>query len=137
MDITWHGRSCFTIKGKRVTLVTNPNKEAGKLKGDVVLSSLEDPSEVDGVRKIFDWPGEYEVCEVPIVGFQAWTKSKSKEEEEKQVGDPTILFYFEVDGFKCLHLGDLGHVLTSDMVNEIGDVDILMIKCGSNSNLEA
>lgn len=137
MDITWHGRSCFTIKGKNLTVVTNPNKEAKGLKGEVILSSSENPIEVEGSEKVFDWPGEYEIKEIPIIGFQAWTKSKSKEEEEKAVGEPTILFYFEIDGIKCLHLGDLGHILTSEIVNEIGDVDILMIKCGSNSNLAA
>lgn len=120
-------------------MVINPDRKAGKLKGDFVLSSLpknEELGEVEGSTKVFDWPGEYEIKDVPIVGFQAWTQSRSKEEEGNK-GDKTIIFRFQVDGIKICHLGELGHTLTSDMLKEIGDVDVLMLKVGKNSNLEA
>jgi L-ascorbate metabolism protein UlaG (beta-lactamase superfamily) len=135
MEIKWHGNSCFTLKDKENCLVVNPNKEAGKLKGNVVLTSLENPAQVTDSEKIIDWPGEYEIKEVHITGFQAWTKSKSKEEEEGQAGDSTLIFYFEMQEVKFCHLGELGHVLTSEMVKEIGDVDILMMDLGDKSNL--
>lgn len=135
MEITWHGNSCFVFKEKGATVVINPDKEAGELKGDLVLSSLENTSaEVKGEPKIFDWPGEYECRGIPIIGFQAWTKSRSKEEEEGQ-GEQTIIFYFEINDIKICHLGSLGHILTSEMVNKIGDVDILMVAVGKDSNL--
>ena len=139
MEITWHNNSCFTIKDKDATLVINPDTKAGKLKGDFVLSSLakkEELAPVEGATKVFDWPGEYEIKDIPVVGFSAWTKSRSKEEEGDK-GENTILFRFQVDGIKVCHLGELGHTLTSDMLKEIGDVDVLMIKIGKNSNLEA
>ncbi|MBU1152125.1 MBL fold metallo-hydrolase [Patescibacteria group bacterium] len=138
MEITWHGKTCFRFKGDRVAVVTNPDKDAGKLKADVVLSSLPkgDLVEVEDAR-VFDWPGEYEVKDVPIIGFRAWTKSKSKEEEEGGEGEPTVIYYFEVDGVKICHLGFLGHVLTSDIVKKIGDVDVLLVSVGEDSNLPA
>ncbi len=135
MEISWHGNTCFTVKDKGVAIVINPDKNAGKLSGDVVLSSLSETAKVDGEPIVFDWPGEYEVKNVPIIGFQAWTKSKSKEEDEGTAGDPTIIFYFQINGVKCCHLGNLGHVLISDMVKEIGDVDILMINGDKDGNL--
>ncbi len=135
MEITWHKDSCFRIKGKKTAIVINPTKESGKLKGDLVLSSVgENLSEVDGMHKLFDWPGEYESRSIPVNGFVAWTKSKAKESKEKV--DETIIFCFQVSGVKFCHLGELGHTLTSDMVNEIGDVDILMIKVGEGTNLD-
>lgn len=139
MEITWHNSTCFTIKDKDATMVINPDRKAGKLKGDFVLSSLdkkEELGEVEGATKVFDWPGEYEIKDVPIVGFQAWTQSRSKEGEEN-TSPKTIIFRFQVDGIKICHLGELGHTLTSDMLKEIGDVDVLMLKVGKNSNLEA
>lgn len=139
MEITWHNNSCFTIKNKDTTFVINPDSKAGRLKGDFVLSSLapkEAMSVVEGSTRTFDWPGEYEIKDVPIVGFSAWTQSKSKEEEGHK-GEKTIIFRFQVDGIKICHLGELGHTLTSDMLKEIGDVDVLMIRVGKNSNLEA
>lgn len=136
MEITWHDNTCFYLKDKKKALVINPQKAVEHLKAQVVLSSLnEEPAKVDGVEVTFDWPGEYETKDIPILAFQAWTKSKSKEQEEGGEGDKTIIFCFDMNGIKFCHLGELGHVLTSDMVKQIGDVDVLMIKVGENSNL--
>ena len=138
MEITWHNNSCFTIKNKDTALVINPDSKAGKLKGDFVLSSLGGGQTiaVEGATRVFEWPGEYEMKDVPVVGFQAWTQPKSAEDEHNK-SEKTILFRFQVDGIKICHLGELGHTLTSDMLKEIGDVDVLMIKVGKSSNLEA
>ncbi len=137
MEILWHGNSCFTLKCKELTLVINPDKQAGALKGDIVLSSLKSGLEkIEGEKRVFDWPGEYETNGVAISAIPAWTKSKSKELSEGE-GETTILFYVEMEDVKICHLGELGHVLTSDMVNLIGDVDILLVSVGDKSNLGA
>lgn len=136
MEITWHEDTCFLIKGKTKSLVINPHRSSAKqLKGEIVLSSLADgeAEAVDGVEKMFDWPGEYEMKNVPINAFEAWTTSKS----DSKKADRTLIFCFEFGGVKFCHLGELGHSLTSDMVQEIGDVDILMIKVGAESNLDS
>lgn len=138
MDIIWHGKTCFTIKGKNATIVIDPDKSiTTPLKADVVLSSIgEELAEVKDAKKIFDWPGEYEVSEVPIIAFSAWTRSKGKEEEEGTAGEKTLIHRFEVDKVKICHLGGLGHKLTTEMTDEIGDIDVLLISIGENSNLK-
>lgn len=130
MDITWHGNSCFQLKNKEVTLLINPDKETGKLKADGVLSSLPETMEIDGVERVFDWPGEYEYKNVPINAFQAWTAAK-----DDKAAEETIIFSFKMDGIKICHLGALGHELTDEMINKIGDVDILMMNGSPDSNL--
>ena len=139
MDILWHGKTCFTIKGKDAVIVINPDKSIKTpLKGDIVLSSIggkEDLAEVQGAKKIFDWAGEYEISDIPIVGMNAWTRSRSTEEEAGEKGDRTIIFGMGVDKFKIYHLGGLGHKLTTEMVEDIGDVDVLMVPVGYESNL--
>lgn len=128
MEITWHDNTCFVVRDKSRSLVINPHKKAGDLKGDVVLSSLpEEPAAVSGADKIFDWPGEYEVKDIPITAFQA----------KADKADSTLIFCFQVGNIKFCHLGELGHTLTSDMVTEIGDVDVLMIKIGEGANLDS
>lgn len=135
MEITWHGNTCFTCKAKSgVSVLINPYKGTN-LKGDVILASDPETVPVEGAKKVFDWPGEYEINDIPIVGFQAWTQSRTKEEETGESGK-TIIFCFQIDGIKLCHLGELGHILTADMVKEIGDVDVLMIKIGKNTNLD-
>jgi len=129
MEITWHGDICFTIKDKAVSVVLSPNKEAGKLKGSIVMNSYgEVPEvEVEGMERSFDWPGEYEMKDVPIIAMQA----------ESGHGEQTIIFCFEVSGIKFCHLGELGYVPSNEMFQEIGDVDVLMIKVGEGSNLDS
>ena len=36
----------------------------------------------------------------------------------------------EAEGLRVAHLGDLGHTLSDDLVNEMGEIDILMIPVG-------
>jgi len=138
MEITWYGKQCFRIKGKGVSVLTNPYKLSTKIQGDIVLFSSENHEEIelDATAKMFDWPGEYEVKGIPLMALPAWTKSKTKEETEGQKGDPTIIFTFEVEGIRICHLGDLGHVLSSDMVKQIGDIDVLLLNVGDGSNMD-
>lgn len=126
MEITWHGNQCFKFKGKKASLIINPQPDATNSSADIVLNG---PGGID-------WPGEYEIKEVAIAVFQAWTSGKSGEEKGEK-GEETLIFYFKIDGIKFCHLGGLGHVLTSEMVNKIGDVDVLFIDAGTNSNLSA
>jgi len=136
MEIKRCGETCFRIKGRETTLVLNAPADAKEVNGDLLLTSLkETPKNLDGVHKVFDWPGEYEANNVPIMGVPAWTVSKTDDEEGNKEENTTIIFCFVVDKVRFCHLGALGHTLTSDMVNEIGDVDILMIDTGKNSNL--
>lgn len=111
MEITWNDSTSLSIKGKTALLLIDPDRQAGKLKGDVVLSSSEELKEEEG-QKVFNWPGEYEVKDIPIVAMES---------------DGGLIFCFEVEGVKMCHIGSLEKPLSSDMVKEIGDVDILMI----------
>ena len=125
------------MKGKNVTVVTNPEIGSEKLKGDIVLKNTSDDTlTLEGVVKTFSWPGEYEVRDVPVSGFQAWTKSRSKEEGEAEDVEGTVIYFFKVDDFKFCHLGELGHKLTSEMVNKIGDIDFLFVPAGADTNLD-
>jgi len=140
MDITWHGNTCFTLKGKKASVVINPDKSIkSSLKGEIVLSSLGEETElaeVKDMKKTFDWPGEYEASEVPIIGLKAWTRSRSEEETGKKDEEGTIIFFFEIDGVKVCHLGGLGHKLTTELIDEIGDIDVLLTPVGDDSNLK-
>ena len=111
MEITWNDETSLSIKGKTALLLIDPDRQAGKLKGDVVLSSSEQLTAEEG-QKVFNWPGEYEVKDIPIVAM------------ERENG---LIFCFEVEGIKMCHIGSLETPLSSDMVKEIGDVDVLMI----------
>ncbi len=149
MDITWHGHSCFTLKGKKATVVVDPFSDKGfspeKLKGDIVLVSLVGAEKLISVAGtssgaepvIFDLPGEYEVKEVAMQGIQAWTQPKSEEEKSGEKSPKTTIFIMNFEDFRICHLGSIGHTIPDEMIEKIGDVDILFVPVGGKDTLDA
>lgn len=148
MDIQWHGLSCFTLKGKNGTLVTDPydRQAAGlklpKLSADVVVANSDfefrgDMKELGKEVRIFDWPGEYEAKNIIVQGISAYDRPREKEEGKKDTAQRVIIFTIQIDGFNVCHLSNLGHKLTPEMLEAIGDVDILLVPIGGSGCLDA
>ncbi|MBP7670963.1 MBL fold metallo-hydrolase [Candidatus Gracilibacteria bacterium] len=131
MDITWQGSTSFTIKGQSATVAIDPASVDPKTQ--VVLSS-KPPETIPETARLFDWPGEYETKDIPINGFSAFTKPKK--EDGTSEGERTVIFRFSVDGITICHLGELGHTLSNEQIERIGNIDVLMIKIGEGSNLD-
>lgn len=142
MDIIWHGHSCFTIKGKDASIVTNPYAGLGdqlpKLKANLVTLGDEyaekqgEIAEVDGDPKVLDWPGEFEVAGVTIEAFSGHRYAKDMEGEEDNVN----IFVFNIDNIKVCHLSGLAHELSDELLDHIGDVDILLLPVGGKIVLD-
>ncbi|MFH1031355.1 MAG: MBL fold metallo-hydrolase [Chloroflexota bacterium] len=142
MDITWLGHSCFKIKGNRTTIITDPyspdlGRSLDNPEARIVTVSHQHPGHsyvtgVAGEPKLVTGPGEYEISDVFIIGLGTFHDG----EQGKQKGKNSV-YLLEVDGVSICHLGDLGHVLATNQVEEIGNVDILMIPVGGVSTLNA
>lgn len=95
-----------------------------KLKADIVSVSTEgDIVEVDGDPKVLNWPGEFEVSNVAI-------------EAICPLGENLSIFIFALDGIKICHLSNLSHDLTEELIDKIGEVDVLMIPVGGSDVLD-
>jgi len=140
MVITWHGDTCFSIKEKNTTVLMDPFKEIKNCpkKADVVMISDEERERADleEAGKAFDWPGEYEAREIPILAFQCYDRSLS-DEESGEKGKQVLIFRFEMNDITFCHLGNIGHVLKSDLIEQLGDIDVLMINASENTALPA
>ncbi len=77
-------------------------------------------------------PGEYEISGALIIGIATF----HDEEKGSQRGKNTA-YLMEVDDISVCHLGDLGHVLTTEQVEEIGHVDVLLLPVGGISTIDA
>jgi L-ascorbate metabolism protein UlaG (beta-lactamase superfamily) len=142
MEITWLGHSCFKLKGKQATVITDPFSPAigytlGKVTADIVTVSHPHSghSYVQGVAdepRILKSPGEYESGGVLSVGVHTFHDN----EKGAQRGKNTV-FVIDVDDVMICHLGDLGHVLTAEQVAEINGVDVLLIPVGGVSTIDA
>jgi L-ascorbate metabolism protein UlaG (beta-lactamase superfamily) len=142
MDITWLGHSCFRIKGSHATVVTDPYSKdlgysLGKPTARIVTISHEHPghSYVEGVGgqpRVVRRPGEYEISDVLIIGIATF----HDREGGKKRGKNTV-YLMEIDEVAVCHLGDLGHVLTNEQIEDIGNVDVLLLPVGGVSTINA
>jgi L-ascorbate metabolism protein UlaG (beta-lactamase superfamily) len=142
MDITWLGHSCFRLKGSHATVITDPYSPEigytmGKTNARIVTVSHQHPGHcyiqgVGGEPKIVERPGEYEIGGVLIIGIATF---HDKEKGEKR-GKNTV-YLLEIDEVTICHLGDLGHVLTGEQVEEIDDVDVLLLPVGGVATINA
>lgn len=143
MDITFLGHSSFKIKGKSATLITDPfdPKMIGlkftKVTADIVTVSHEheDHNHLENIgeyKRIIKGPGEYEVMGVSILGFASYHDEKKGVERGKNT-----IFVYEIDEIRIAHLGDLGHTLSENLVEELGTIDILMVPVGGFYTIDA
>jgi L-ascorbate metabolism protein UlaG (beta-lactamase superfamily) len=154
IQITWHGHSFFEIKSSKGTnLVIDPHMipAYGRvigLKADIVLMSHnhDDHTQLGAIDNIKDkkdhkvkiisglkgpglkatWnPVDEQFKDIHIRSVGVYHDS----EQGLKYGKNSI-FIIEVDGWRVVHLGDLGHVLTPELVKKIGPMDVLMIPVG-------
>jgi L-ascorbate metabolism protein UlaG (beta-lactamase superfamily) len=140
MEISWLGHSCFLIKGKEKTIITDPchpdfGYKLGEPEAEIVTVSHvhRGHSYVEGVaddpRQIIS-PGEYEIGGTFITGVASFHDDKKGEIRGKNT-----IYVIEMDGITLCHLGDLGHPLDSSLIEEIGDVGILFLPVGEVSTI--
>jgi L-ascorbate metabolism protein UlaG (beta-lactamase superfamily) len=142
MDVFWLGHSCFRIKGKRATIVTDPfppdlGYALGESAADIVTVSHQHPghsyvSGVSGSPHNIIGPGEYEVSGVLIIGFPTFHDAEKGARRGKN-----NVYLMEIDGITICHLGDLGHTLDTEQVEDIDEVDVLLLPVGGVSTIDA
>ncbi|MFC1907997.1 MBL fold metallo-hydrolase [Chloroflexota bacterium] len=142
MDISWLGHSCFRIRGSHAIVITDPYSpdlgySLGKPTARIVTVSHQHSghSYVEGIGgdpRLVTGPGEYDIGGVLIIGIATFHDA---EEGEKR-GRNTV-YLMEVDEISICHLGDLGHVLTAEQVEELGNVDVLLLPVGGMSTIDA
>ncbi len=153
MEITWLGDTCVRLKGREGVVVTDAYRSIAGPTGRGLTADICTFSHADGASVAtsnhgtpgalsatvlgvirptslesaftIDAPGEYEVHEVLVTGVRTF-RDESKGAER---GNNTA-FVFEMDGLHAIHLGDVGHVLTEQMLGEIGNVQVACIPVG-------
>jgi L-ascorbate metabolism protein UlaG (beta-lactamase superfamily) len=145
MKIRWLGHACFLIaNGNGVRIITDPYAVGGgiqyspiKESADVVLVSHDhddhnNVSAVQGKPEVIGGSGVKAAKGIQFRGIATHHDSSGG----KQRGSNTV-FCFGLDDIKLCHLGDLGHVLSPEQVDEIGAVDVLFIPVGGVLTIDA
>ncbi len=145
VEITWLGHSCFRLRDRAATVVTDPyGKDIGlnlvRVRADIVTVShdADDHNYVKGVKgdfQVLSGPGEYEVSSVFVTGLELRGDRKAKKEAATS---RNTVFLFEFDDLTVCHLGDLNLVPTQAQVEEaLGEVDVLLVPVGGGDTLNA
>jgi L-ascorbate metabolism protein UlaG (beta-lactamase superfamily) len=146
MEISWLGHSCFQLRGKNVTLVTDPFSpqqgpsqgefpRLGKITASIVTVSHNHAGHnnvvgVNGNPRVVRGPGEYEISDVLITGVASYHDDKKGQE----YGRNTI-YVIHIDDLVICHLGDLGHILQEEQLEEVADADVLLIPIGGEHTI--
>lgn len=143
--IRWFGQSCFLItsaSGER--LITDPySPQIGYAplhqSAEIVLVSHEhfDHNAVDQVsgrpEVLREAVGRKNLKGFAITGLPA---THGTSPQGQALGSDTI-YLIEVDGLRIVHLGDLGALLSSAQIKQLGRVDILMVPVGGYYTIDA
>ncbi|MBQ7374113.1 MAG: MBL fold metallo-hydrolase [Clostridia bacterium] len=133
MKVTYLGHSSFLIEGKQKSVVTDPFSDIGytieRVSADfcTVSHGHFDHAYTCGV----------DVKEIVTSAKPSFLAIKSYHDANLGAlrGENTI-FKFEIDGVKFCHLGDLGEYFSTDLVEEIGEVDVLFIPVGGTYTID-
>jgi len=142
MDISWLGHSCFRIRGSHTIVITDPyppglGYSLGKPNARIVTVSHHHPGHsyvqgIGGEPRPVTGPGEYEIGGVLIMGIATFHDGEGGRKRGKNT-----VYLMEIDEISVCHLGDLGHVLTGEQVEEIDNVDVLLLPVGGVSTINA
>ncbi len=135
LEVKYLGHSAFYFKTKEVKIVTDPfSAEVGfqmkRVEADIVTVSHDhfDHNYIEAVKGDFlvvNGPGEYEIKGVDIKGYQTY----HDHQQGKKRGLNTI-YQIEADGFRLLHLGDLGQPLPEAVVEKLDQIDVVFVPVG-------
>ncbi len=142
MEIDWFGLSCFRLRSRDATVITDPYEKSVGLKfprprADIVTVSHNhsghDYSDgVAGNPHLIQGPGEYEISSVFVTGVKTFHDKRSGKDRGKNT-----VYAINIDGINVCHLGDIGHVPTQSQADDIGEVDILLVPVGGGNALNA
>jgi hypothetical protein len=115
------GQATLGLEGGPKPTAAAKAKAKSRAKADQRLPTSLEPAFV------LDSPGEYEIHHVLIGAVRTFRD----DELGAQRGTNTC-FVFELDGIHVVHLGDIGHLLTEEQLDEIGAVDVVCVAIGGS-----
>lgn len=126
MIITYHGEGCFKVQSGPISVVIDPLND--RMKPDVVLKTSAPLRGETPDSNVITGPGEYEIAEIEIHGSQLLQESTA---------DKIMTAYaVKLEEIKLGFLGEAKMMPNSEVLEVLGDVDILFIPIGGKPYLE-
>jgi hypothetical protein len=116
MEIKYLGGKTIFLKGKKESVLVDPNEEIlanTKFGARVVLYTSEGKADLDGERVLMSGSGEYEIGGVEVTGVNG--------------EDGNTVYKLVIDGFKVIVVGRLDQELNAKRIEKIDSADILLV----------
>lgn len=146
MDLTWLGHACFRVRGREVTILTDPFEGADwgyapvATTANVVTISNDHPhhagvSGIEGKPRVLRGPGEYEIGGALIWGVRTIQR---RDESNGRRSPKNTAFVIQLEELTVCHLGDLSDApLSAEELSRIKDADVLLVPVGGNCTINA
>jgi L-ascorbate metabolism protein UlaG (beta-lactamase superfamily) len=146
VEINWLGHACFRLRGRDVTILTDPygGDDWGypplATSANVVTVSNEHPHHADlagvtGEPRVLRGPGEYE-----IGGALIWGVRTPRTANNTDTGGPlrNTAFVIQLEDLTVCHLGDLATApLKAEQLEHIKDSSVLLVPVGGGCTINA
>ena len=145
MKVRWLGVASFLITSEKgIRIILDPYKSGGPIKSaeykgpaDIVTISHahNDHSYTANIQGNPEIIRDVKPTEVKGIKFNGVAAFHDEVQGKKR--GPNNIIYFEVDGIRVCHLGDLGHMLSDEQIAQIGKVDVLLTPVGGQWAIDA
>ena len=143
MKIRYLGHTCFQlIETTGPPIVTDPNSsslgsEIPAVRADAVTVSHhhydhDAVERVGGKPLVIDKEGSYELDGVDINSIRSF-----HDPEGGRLRGENIIFKFSMDGIEVCHLGDIGEECSTELIEALLPVDVLLIPVGGTYTIDA
>src|SRR5439155_1984528 len=89
-------------------------------------------SVIGGNPRVVRGPGEYEISDVLISGVASF-----HDDQRGQLYGRNTIYVIHMDDLVICHLGDLGHTLQEEQLEEVADADVLLLPIGGQHSINA
>jgi len=142
LKVKWFGHSMWKISNRIVSVITDPFTDIGfpmptTETADMILSSHDHFDHnnfelIGGKPEIIKTEGTFSIEGVEIQTFLTYHDETKGSQRGKN-----LLMKFILEGKSFLHCGDIGHLLSDELIKEIGSIDVLFIPIGGHYTIDA
>lgn len=142
MKIRYLGHSSFVLtESTGTSIVTDPYGDIGfdmpRVRADAVTVSHahydhNNVSAVEGDPLVLEKEGQYEVGGVNVTAIKTYHDNENGKERGEN-----LIFKFRMDGLEICHLGDLGEECSSELIEALLPVHVLLIPVGGTYTIDA
>jgi len=132
----------WKIWNDKVSIITDPFTDIGykmpvNETADIILSSHDhfdhnNFSLIKGKSDIVNSAGKFTIKGIEIETFPVW-----HDESLGQERGQNLLMKFTISEKTFLHCGDLGHILSNEIIEKLGKIDVIFIPVGGHYTIDA